>query len=217
MQKAITFCLLLCLACACGKVDAVPGIPNPIIDEHSDSTADRFAVFAGGCFWGVDAVFKHVKGVKTVVSGYAGGSAATAHYIIVSGGQTGHAESVQVVYDPSQITYGQLLQIFFSVAHDPTQRNRQGPDTGTQYRSAIFSVSDEQQHIASAYVEQLDKAKVFKQSVVTDLQRLDAFYPAEPYHQNYFANHPNDLYIVMNDAPKVAHLKDRFPNIYKDR
>jgi len=165
----------------------------------------------------VDAVFKHVKGVKTVVSGYSGGSAATAHYIIIEGGQTGHAESVQVVYDPSQITYGQLLQIFFSVAHDPTQLNRQGPDTGTQYRSVIFFATDEQQNIARAYVDQLNKAKVFKKTIVTEIQKLDAFYPAEGYHQNYFANHPNDLYIVMNDAPKVAHLKDQFRNIYKER
>jgi peptide-methionine (S)-S-oxide reductase len=202
---------------ACAQVAAAPAIPGPALDEHISSPGDRFAVFAGGCFWGVDAVFKHLKGVKTVVSGYAGGSAATAHYNIVEGGQTGHAESVQVVYDPSQITYGQLLQIFFSVAHDPTQLNRQGPDTGPQYRSVIFFVSDEQQNIARAYVEQLNKAKVFKKAIVTDVRRLDAFYPAEAYHQNYFANHPNDLYIVMNDAPKVAHLKDQFPNIYKDR
>jgi peptide-methionine (S)-S-oxide reductase len=216
MRKAIAFLLLLGMA-ACAQVAAAPALPGPVIDEHISSPGDRFAVFAGGCFWGVDAVFKHVKGVKTVVSGYAGGSAATAHYIIIEGGQTGHAESVQVVYDPSQITYGQLLQIFFSVAHDPTQLNRQGPDTGTQYRSAIFFVTDEQQNIAHAYVEQLNKAKVFKKTIVTDIKRLDAFYPAEAYHQNYFANHPNDLYIVMNDAPKVAHLKDQFPTIYKDR
>jgi peptide-methionine (S)-S-oxide reductase len=216
MRKALAFLLLLGLA-SCGNVNAAPAIPSPAIDEHINSPGDRFAVFAGGCFWGVDAVFKHVKGVKTVLSGYSGGSAATAHYIIVEGGQTGHAESVQVVYDPSQITYGQLLQIFFSVAHDPTQLNRQGPDRGTQYRSVIFFASDEQQNIARAYVDQLNKARVFKKAIVTEIRKLDAFYTAEGYHQNYFANHPNDLYIVMNDAPKVAHLKDQFRNIYKER
>ena len=219
-MKTLTAALIfLLVTSACGKLDAAAGggIPGPVIDEHGGPTTDRFAVFSGGCFWGVDAVFKHVKGVKTVVSGYAGGSAATAHYQIVSGGQTGHAESVEVVYDPYQVSYGQLLQIFFSVAHDPTQLNRQGPDTGTQYRSAIFFVSDEQQRIARAYVDQLAKAKVFKRSIVTEINKLDTFYPAEPYHQNYFASHPNDLYIVINDAPKVAHLKDQFPNIYKDR
>jgi peptide-methionine (S)-S-oxide reductase len=216
LALAITF---LMLATACGGVDAAAGagIPGPVVDEHTGSAADRFAVFSGGCFWGVDAVFKHVKGVKTVVSGYAGGSAATAHYPIVSDGQTGHAESVEVVYDPTQVSYGQLLQIFFSVAHDPTELNRQGPDTGTQYRSAIFFASSEQQQIARAYVDQLTKAKVFKGPIVTQINKLDTFYPAESYHQNYFASHPNDLYIVINDAPKVAHLKDQFPNIYKDR
>jgi peptide-methionine (S)-S-oxide reductase len=216
MPKTLALLVLLFLA-ACAQVAAAPAIPSPAIDERAGATGDRFAVFAGGCFWGVDAVFKHVKGVKKVVSGYSGGSASTAHYIIVEGGQTGHAESVQVLYDPSQITYGQLLQIYFSVAHDPTQLNRQGPDRGTQYRSVVFFASDEQQQIARAYVEQLNKAKVFKKVIVTEIQRLDAFYPAEAYHQNYFASHPNDLYIVMNDAPKVAHLKEQFPNIYKDR
>jgi len=213
--RKISFLALLAIA----AFAAVGAIPVKAAGDASQSNArsPQTAVFAGGCFWGVDAVFKHVKGVKTVMSGYSGGSAATAHYIIVEGGQTGHAESVQVVYDPSQITYGQLLQIFFSVAHDPTQLNRQGPDTGPQYRSAIFFVSDEQQNIARTYVEQLNKAKVFKKTIVTEIKRLDAFYAAEAYHQNYFANHPNDLYIVMNDAPKVAHLKDQFPNIYKDR
>ena len=219
MKKLTAVFMFVLLATACVKVDAAAGdgIPGPVVDEHGGPTTDRFAVFSGGCFWGVDAVFKHVKGVKTVVSGYAGGSAATAHYQIVSGGQTGHAESVEVVYDPSQISYGQLLQIFFSVAHDPTQLNRQGPDSGTQYRSAIFFASDEQQRIARAYVDQLTKAKVFKRQIVTEIHKLDTFYPAEPYHQNYFANHPNDLYIVINDAPKVAHLKEQFSNIYKDR
>jgi peptide-methionine (S)-S-oxide reductase len=156
-----------------------------------------------------------VKGVKNVVSGYSGGSASTAHYDIVSGGRTGHAESVQVVYDPSQISYGQLLQIFFSVAHDPTQLNRQGPDVGTQYRSAIFFNSPDQQRIAQAYIDQLNKAKVFRGAIATELKQLDVFYPAEAYHQNYFSRHPNDLYIVINDAPKVSHLQDQFPQLYR--
>ena len=216
-MRKLTIVFLLFLACACSKVDAAPAIPSPAVDEHGGPAGDRFAVFAGGCFWGVDAVFKHTKGVKSVASGYAGGDAATAHYNIVSGGRTGHAESVEVVYDPSQTSYGQLLQIFFSVAHDPTQLNRQGPDVGTQYRSVIFFASSEQQHIAQAYIEQLNKAKVFKSPIVTDVHALDGFYPAEPYHQNYFAQHPNDLYIVLNDAPKVARLKDQFPQLYKEK
>src|SRR5215831_12967648 len=178
MRKLLIAMLPVFLLCACTKVDAAVTIPSPAVDEHGGAATDRFAVFAGGCFWGIDAVFKHVKGVKNVVSGYSGGSASTAHYDIVSGGRTGHAESVQVVYDPSQISYGQLLQIFFSVAHDPTQSNRQGPDVGTQYRSVIFFGTPDQQHIAQAYIEQLNKAKVFKKPIVTDVQRLDAFYPA---------------------------------------
>lgn len=217
MQRLTIGVLLLCLVSGCGGVTAATTAPAPLIDQHIVSDGNQIAVFAGGCFWGVDAVFKHVKGVKTVISGYAGGTAETAHYIIVSGGRTGHAESVEVVYDPTQITYGQLLQIFFSVAHDPTQLNRQGPDSGTQYRSAIFFRNDEQQQIAQAYVNQLNNAGVFKKPIVTEIHRLDTFYPAEPYHQNYLANHPKDLYIVMNDAPKVARLKDQFPNIYIER
>jgi peptide-methionine (S)-S-oxide reductase len=215
MRKLLIAMLPVFLLCACTKVDAAITIPSPAVDEHGGATTDRFAVFAGGCFWGVDAVFKHVKGVKSVSSGYSGGNASTAHYDIVSGGKTGHAESVQVVYDPAQISYGQLLQIFFSVAHDPTQLNRQGPDVGTQYRSAIFFNSPEQQRIAQAYIDQLNKAKVFRASIVTEVKPLDVFYPAEPYHQNYFARHPNDLYIVINDAPKVEHLRDQFSQLYR--
>src|SRR5262250_1339068 len=190
---------------------ASPTVPPPAVDEHVTSNTDHFAVFAGGCFWGVEAIFEHVKGVKKATSGYSGGTSATAQYDIVSTGKTGHAESVQVVYDPSQISYGQLLQIFFSVAHDPTQSNRQGPDVGTQYRSAIFFNSPDQQRIAQAYIDQLTKAKVFRGTIATEVKPLDAFYPAEAYHQNYFARHPNDLYIVINDAPKVSHLQDQFP------
>jgi peptide-methionine (S)-S-oxide reductase len=201
---------------ACSNASAAT-IPAPTIDEKAGNASDRFAVFAGGCFWGVEAVFEHTKGVKKVTSGYSGGTAATAHYDIVSGGITGHAESVQVVYDPSQITYGQLLQIFFSVAHDPTQLNRQGPDHGPQYRSAIFFASPEQQRIAQAYIDQLNKAKVFRSQIVTQLQAIDVFYPAEAYHQDYLAHHPTDPYIVINDAPKVEHLRQQFPQLYRSR
>jgi peptide-methionine (S)-S-oxide reductase len=189
-------------------------LPSPATDEQRGPTTDRFAVFAGGCFWGIEAVFEHVKGVKKAVSGYAGGTAKTANYDSVSTGKTGHAESVQVVYDPSQISYGRLLQIFFS-SHDPTLLNRQGPDRGPQYRTAIFFASDEQQRIAQAYIEQLNKAKLFGMPIVTEVKQLDVFYPAESYHQDYAAHHPNDLYIVINDAPKVARLKEQFPQIYR--
>jgi peptide-methionine (S)-S-oxide reductase len=212
----LIFCL--CATSACGKADAAAAIPAPAVDEaRGGPNADRVAVFAGGCFWGIDAVFKHVKGVKNATSGYAGGTAATAHYPIVSEGTTGHAESVQVVYDPSQISYGQLLQVFFSVAHDPTQMNRQGPDQGTQYRSEIFFASPEQQKVALAYIDQLNKVKAFNRSIVTRVEPLAMFYPAEAYHQNYAANHPNDLYIVINDAPKVGHLREQFPQLYKGK
>jgi peptide-methionine (S)-S-oxide reductase len=217
MKKMAMAIVLLSLTCACSKVDAAATIPGPAVDEHGGAATDRFAVFAGGCFWGVDAVFKHVKGVKNVVSGYSGGSASTAHYEIVSGGQTGHAESVQVVYDPSQISYGQLLQIFFSVAHDPTQLNQQGPDVGRQYRSAIFYADDTQRSIARAYIDQLDAAKVFRRRIVTEVTQLQKFYDAEAYHQGYFFNHPLEPYIIINDKPKVAALRQQFPELYLER
>ena len=193
---------------------AATTIPAPTVDEPRASSSDRFAVFAGGCFWGIEAVFEHVKGVKKAVSGYSGGTAATAHYDMVSSGRTGHAESVQVVYDPSQISYGQLLQIFFS-SHDPTLVNRQGPDQGPQYRTAIFFASPEQQRIANAYIDQLNKAKIFKKSIATKVDALDVFYPAESHHQDYAAHHPNDLYIMLNDAPKVVRLREQFPQLYR--
>jgi peptide-methionine (S)-S-oxide reductase len=179
--------------------------------------AKQTAVISGGCFWGVQAVFQHVKGVISATSGYSGGSARTAEYETVSTGQTGHAESVEIVYDPSQITYGELLRVFFSVAHDPTQLNRQGPDEGTQYRSAIFYNSGEQKHIAEAYVQQLESGKVFPRKIVTQVVPLQGFYTAESYHQNYAALHPNQPYIVFNDAPKVEHLKQQFPDLYTGR
>ena len=189
-------------------------LPDPAVDAPRSAAADQSAVFSGGCFWGVQAVFQHVNGVKTATSGYSGGPAAAAQYERVSTGETGHAESVEVTYDPSRISYGQLLKIFFSVAHDPTQLNRQGPDEGTQYRSSIFYSNDEQKRIADAYIAQLDNAKVFPRPIVTKVVPLQDFYPAEAYHQNYAALHPNQPYIVFNDAPKVEHLKKEFPDLY---
>jgi peptide-methionine (S)-S-oxide reductase len=171
-------------------------------------------LLGGGGGGGIQAVFQHVKGVISATSGYSGGEAKTAEYERVSNGDTGHAESVKIVYDASQITYGQLLRVFFSVAHDPTELNRQGPDTGSQYRSSIFYGNDEQKRIADAYIAQLDKAKIFPRAIVTQVVPLKAFYPAEAYHQNYAALHPNNPYIVYNDAPKVAHLQQQFPDLY---
>lgn len=202
------------VACNAKANPALP-LPAPAIDAQRASTAGKQAVvLSGGCFWGVQAVFQHVKGVVTATSGYSGGSAKTADYETVSTGDTSHAESVQVVYDPSQITYGELLRVFFSVAHDPTQLNRQGPDEGTQYRSVIFYTGDEQKRIAESYIDQLEKAKVFRNKIVTQVVPLQAFYPAEAYHQNYATLHPNQPYIVFNDAPKVEHLKQQFPDLY---
>lgn len=177
--------------------------------------AEQTAVFAGGCFWGVDAVFKHVKGVTNVESGYAGGNAATAHYEMVSQGNTGHAESVRVRFDPAQVSYQQLLQVFFSVAHDPTQLNRQGPDSGSQYRSAIFFTGPEQQQAALGYIRQLTAAHTFPAPIVTQVVPLQQFYPAEDYHQNYLALHPYQPYIVFNDMPKLEQLRKQFPQLYR--
>jgi peptide-methionine (S)-S-oxide reductase len=190
-------------------------VAAPFVDAIATSAAEDTAVFAGGCFWGVEAVYEHVKGVKSVVSGYAGGNASNATYDQVSSGDTGHAESVQVIYDPSQVSYGKLLQIFFSVAHDPTQLNRQGPDRGTQYRSAIFYTSPDQQRVAESYIKQLTEAKTFSRPIVTQVAKLQGFYPAEAYHQDYLVNHPNQPYIVINDQPKVAALKKQFADIYR--
>ena len=179
------------------------------------AAGEQVAVFAGGCFWGVDAVFKHVRGVSRVVSGYAGGGAATAQYQIVSTGATGHAESVQVTYDPAQISYSRLLQIFFSVAHDPTELNRQGPDVGTQYRSAIFYANEAQKKVALSYVDQLSQAKVFSRPIVTQVVPLHDFYPAEEYHQNFLARHPHHPYILLYDQPKLRQLQKQFPALYQ--
>ncbi|MFY9644446.1 MAG: peptide-methionine (S)-S-oxide reductase MsrA [Terriglobales bacterium] len=202
------------VACNAGE-RAIAAVPNPEVDAAlASSKSEQTAVIAGGCFWGIQAVFQHVKGVVSATSGYSGGAANTAEYELVSNGNTGHAESVKIVYDASRITYGQLLRVFFSVAHDPTELNRQGPDSGTQYRSSIFYADDEQKRIAEAYIAQLDKAKIFSRPIVTQVVALKAFYPAEAYHQNYAALHPDNPYIVYNDAPKVAHLQRQFPDLY---
>jgi peptide-methionine (S)-S-oxide reductase len=189
-------------------------VPPPAVDSPAPTAATETAVFAGGCFWGVQGVFQHVRGVSNVVSGYAGGSRETAQYNRVGRGDTGHAESVQISYDPKQISYGRLLQIYFSVAHDPTQLNRQGPDRGTQYRSAVFPVNDAQKQVAQAYVAQLDKAKTFNKPLATRIETGSSFYPAEDYHQNYLTLHPDQPYIVVNDLPKVEALKRIFPQVF---
>ena len=200
---------------ACGAAESAVALPPPAVDIPANATrAPQTAVFAGGCFWGVEAVFRHIKGVSSAVSGYAGGDVKSADYETVSSGSTGHAESVKVTYDPARVTYGQLLKVIFSVAHDPTQLNRQGPDRGTQYRSAIFTTSDEQTRVARTYIEQLDRAKVFGRPIVTEVAALPAFHEAEAYHQNYAALHPTEPYIAINDLPKVAHLRQQFPDLY---
>jgi peptide-methionine (S)-S-oxide reductase len=205
------------VACRAGS-GAGAAVPAPVVDEaKAAASAKQTAVVAGGCFWGIQAVFQHVKGVVSATSGYAGGSVKNPDYETVSSGRTGHAESVQIVYDPSQVTYGGLLRVFFSVALDPTEVNRQGPDSGTQYRSVIFYGNDEQKRIAEAYTAQLDQAKVFRRKIATQVTPLQAFYPAEGYHQNYAAMHPSDPYIFYNDAPKVANLKKEFPELYKGK
>jgi peptide-methionine (S)-S-oxide reductase len=209
--------LLATTACN-AKAGTAAAVPPAVLDaKRAAAPGQQTTVVAGGCFWGIQAVFQHVKGVISATSGYAGGSAKNAEYEIVSTGETGHAESVQIVYDPSQITYGELLRVFFSVAHDPTQLNRQGPDEGTQYRSAIFYGNDEQKRIAEAYIAQLDKAKTFPRPIVTQVVPLQAFYPAEAYHQNYAALHANQPYILFNDAPKVEHLRQEFPDLYSGK
>jgi peptide-methionine (S)-S-oxide reductase len=189
-------------------------VPPPTIDETASAPSETM-VLAGGCFWGVQGVFQHVDGVTAAVSGYAGGAAGTAHYDMTTSGTTGHAESVRITYDPHRITYGRLLQIYFSVAHDPTELNRQGPDTGTQYRSAIFPQNPEQARIADAYIAQLNQAKAFHAPVVTTVEPDKQFYPAEAYHQNYLTLHPNQPYIAINDLPKVNALEQLFPDRYR--
>lgn len=213
------------VAVACSVAKSSPNItdisdlpPNATPETASPAAiGTQKAVFAGGCFWGVDAVFKHVKGVTRVTSGYSGGNKETADYETVSTGKTGHAESVEVVFDPAQVTYQQLLYVFFSVAHDPTELNFQGPDHGTQYRSVIFYVNDEQKKTAEDFIAAIDRSKALSKPVVTQVVPFQAFYPAEDYHQNYLALHPDEPYIVYNDKPKVAALKEKFPGLYTDK
>lgn len=190
-------------------------LPPPAVDAAHSTAHNEVAVFAGGCFWGIEAVFERVKGVQRVTAGYSGGDADTAHYEEVGNGDTGHAESVKVEFDPSRVSYGQLLQVFFSVALNPTELNRQGPDSGTQYRSVVFYANDEQRKIATGYIAQLTSIKAFGAPIVTQVVPLKAFYPAETYHQHYYDLHPNNPYIVFNDAPKVAHLQQLFPELYQ--
>lgn len=226
MNRSIARAALVMLAIVAGfvfltrsssaLVAAPSTVPAPTVDNPlASSPGQETAVFAGGCFWGIQAVFQHVKGVKSAVSGYAGGTVASPSYEEVSSGATGHAESVRIIFDPSKVTYGQLLRVFFSVAHDPTQLNRQGPDAGTQYRSEIFYTTDAQKRIAAAYIDQLGKAKVFSRPVVTKLEPAGTFNVAESYHQNYATLHPNDFYIRINDAPKVENLRKELSQLYK--
>ncbi|TPK96832.1 peptide-methionine (S)-S-oxide reductase MsrA [Mesorhizobium sp. B2-4-14] len=198
------------------SAEAAVKIPPPAMDEKAAGGTET-AIFAGGCFWGVQGVFQHVKGVTRAVSGYTGGSKENAVYETVGTGRTGHAESVEITYDPSKVTYGQLLQVYFSVAHNPTQLNYQGPDSGTQYRSTIFAENDAQKKIAESYIAQLDKAKVFPEPIVTTLETGKTFYPAENYHQDFLTLNPTYPYIVYNDLPKVANLKTLFPALYSEK
>lgn len=207
---------ILGIALAMGSSSsAASPLPDPAVDIPLAMGAGvQTAVLAGGCFWGIEGVFEHVKGVTRVVSGYAGGDAETASYTQVSSGRTGHAESVRISYDPARISYGQLLQVFFAVAHDPTELNRQGPDTGTQYRSAIFYTDAEQKQVADGYIAQLQKARVFPRPIVTQVVPLKGFHDAEAYHQDYLDHHPDQPYIVINDLPKIANLQRQFPSLY---
>ena len=196
--------------------ESARSIPPPALDEQAKPRAtSEVAVLAGGCFWGVQGVFQHVDGVTSAVSGYAGGAAKTAHYEMVGTNTTGHAESVQVTFDPGRISYGRILQIYFSVAHDPTELNRQGPDVGTQYRSAIFPTNPEQSHIAEAYIAQLNQSHVFDSPVVTKIEPGGEFFPAEDYHQDFLTRNPRHPYIVINDLPKIENLKRLFPDLYR--
>jgi peptide-methionine (S)-S-oxide reductase len=213
---AVIFLVVATMVACSAATASATAIPDPALDEPlASAKGEQTAVLAGGCFWGVEAVFEHVKGVSDVTSGYSGGSPATAQYEKVGTGETGHAESVRITYDPSQVSYGQLLKVFFSVAHDPTQLNRQGPDRGTQYRSAIFYANEDQKRIAQAYIEQLNRAKVFARPIATQVAALQSFNEAEGYHQDYLVNHPDEPYIVINDLPKVENLRKQLPGLYK--
>jgi peptide-methionine (S)-S-oxide reductase len=200
-----------------GATHAPTVIPSPALDLRNTTAKTETAVFAGGCFWGIQSVFQHVKGVTSATSGYAGGRTDRPSYDDVSSGQTGHAESVRVVFDPSVVSYGELLKVFFSVAHDPTELNRQGPDVGTQYRSALFYTSDAQKQTAEAYIKQLNDAHAYPKPIVTQVAAFKAFFPAEAYHQNYAEEHPTQPYIAIYDAPKVVNLKKQFPTLYTEK
>jgi peptide-methionine (S)-S-oxide reductase len=206
----------LLLVRAAHSTESATRIPPPAHDEAAGAAHTETAVFAGGCFWGVQGVFQHVRGVKEVMAGYSGGAANTAQYERVGEGDTGHAESVRITYDPAQVSYGHLLQVFFSVAHNPTELNYQGPDHGTQYRSAVFPTSTAQRDIATAYIAQLDSAHVFKDKIVTRVENYKGFFPAEGYHQNYLTEHPESPYIAINDLPKIGDLKQMFPAMYRN-
>jgi peptide-methionine (S)-S-oxide reductase len=216
MLRALGLMVVLLAGSACAQEPAT-NIPPPANDQIAAPGKLQTAVVAGGCFWGVQGVYQHLKGVKSVLSGYAGGDRSTADYESVSDGDSGHAESVQIVFDPAKVTYGQILQVFFAVAHDPTQLNRQGPDTGTQYRSAVFYADAEQKKIAESYIAQLDKAGVFPRRIVTRVDPLKGFYAAEGYHQDYLLNHPGNPYIVVNDLPKVRNFQHMLPSLYDAR
>jgi peptide-methionine (S)-S-oxide reductase len=210
--------LILCVACAplpTSAAERAAEIPPPALDNPKAAGAPQTAVLAGGCFWGVQAVFQHLNGVQRALSGYAGGEGTTAQYETVSSGRTGHAESVQVTFDPNVVSYGEILRVFFSVAHDPTQLNRQGPDSGTQYRSSIFYADAKQKEIATAYIAQLNKTGKFDAPIVTRVDPLRGFYAAEEYHQDYLLKHPTDLYIVINDQPKVRNFQRVLPELYR--
>jgi peptide-methionine (S)-S-oxide reductase len=214
MVAIVLTMLAVTLACQAGSGANGP-VPTAVVDETKAATKGKeTAVVAGGCFWGIQAVFQHVKGVRSATSGYSGGTVKNPGYEEVSSGRTGHAESVEIVYDPSKVTYGELLRVFFSVALDPTELNRQGPDEGTQYRSVIFYANEEQKKIAEAYIAQLNQSKVFSRPIVTQVVAMDKFYPAEQYHQNYATLHPDNGYIATYDAPKVENLKKEFPELY---
>jgi len=216
LASAAALCLALSSISAVHAAEAAVAVPAPAGKALLVSSApSESVVLAGGCFWGVQGVFQHTQGVLRAVSGYAGGKPDSASYSMVSSGSTGHAESVQVTYDPRKISFGQILQIYFSVAHDPTQLNRQGPDHGTQYRSAIFTASDQQKQAAEAYIAQINAAHVFSSPIVTQVAPLQAFYAAEDYHQDYATLHPNQPYIAYNDLPKIANLQKMYPAIYR--
>jgi peptide-methionine (S)-S-oxide reductase len=211
---AVLGALTLVPACATEQAFVIPA---PQVDNPKVAGPEQTAVIAGGCFWGVQGVFQHLSGVKRVLSGYAGGEKRTAHYEVVSGGNTGHAEAVEIVFDPKEVSYGEILQVFFSVAHDPTQLNRQGPDTGTQYRSAIFYTDEQQKKIATAYIAQLDETKVYRSPIVTRVDSLKGFYAAEDYHQDYLVNNPHQPYIAFNDLPKVRNFEKTLPALWRGK